>query len=384
MSRIEWYYAKNDQPCGPVSPIELRQFAEQGELREETLVWREGMSEWIPAGRIKGLFGNPAEAAGRNQTPASGEAVAQAAPKLATDLPVRRAPPVFETMSGSAHAPPPRQPFVGTMLKDVEPAPIRHPLDVLSSLAREQFDAHFVYSTTVLFRIGGQVGSFLGVVSLIALALAFGSKTGQLAVAVPLAALGAAGLLISQFGALRLYPALEQLDRTAWARISSTAPLDSLAWSFTTLGLAALLGLAGFALASGAAWPALLAVFGFVFCQYAAVVALDAKGLRLEVGLPTSPGEEAAAILSFLGKLAWRLSAVAHGTAIVLGSLATLNAAVHLGLTDEPDPAWFGWETAVPLGLLLLAIPLPVSGYLTFLAFHLAAELCQRWLGYRR
>jgi hypothetical protein len=384
MSQIEWYYAKDDQPCGPVSPVEHRQFAEQGELREETLVWREGMSEWIPAGRVKGLFGNRAEVAGRNQTPASGEAVAQAAPKLATELPVRRAPPVFEPMGGSAHAPTPRRPSADTMLEDVEPAPIRHPLDVLSSMAREQFDAHFVYSTTVLFRIGGQVGSFLGVVSLIALALAFGSKTGQLAVAVPLAALGAAALLISQFGALRLYPALEQLDRTAWARISTTAPLDSLAWTFTTLGLAALLGLAGFALASGAAWPATLAVFGFVFCQYAAVVAWDAKGLRLEVGLPTSPGEEAAAILSFLGKLAWRLSAVAHGAAIVLGSLATLNAAVHLGLADEPDPAWFGWETAVPLGLLLLAIPLPVAGYLTFLGFHLAAELCQRWLGYRR
>jgi len=384
MSQIEWYYAKDDQPCGPISPVELRQFAAQGALREETLVWREGMSEWIPAGKVKGLFGDPGEAVGRNQTPAGGEAVAKAAAELAAGLPVRQAPPVVESKGGAAQPPPTRRPPAADWPGDVEPAPLRHPLDVLSSLAHEQFNADFVHSTAVLFRIGGQVGTFLGVFCLIALGLALGSKTGQLAVAVPLAALGAAGLLISQFGALRLYPALERLDRTAWARISSTAPLDSLAWTFTTLGLAALLGLAGFALASGAAWPAPLAVFGFVCFQYAAVVAWNAKGLRIEVGLPSSPGEEAAAILSFLGKLAWRLSGVAHGAAIVLGSLATLNAAAHLGLAGEPDPAWFGWETAVPLGLLLLAIPLPAAGYLTFLAFQLAAELCQQRLGYRR
>lgn len=395
MPQIEWYYAKDDQPCGPVSAAELKHFAEQGQLREETLVWREGMGEWIPAGKVKGLFESRGEPASRSDTPVRGDSPAQASakpPVAAAEMPVRPAPPVFEPTVSPAAAPAaaptpepaPRRPIAAPARALVdESAPLRHPLDVLSSLARDEFDAHFVHSATTLFRVAGQVGALLGAVALIALALAFGSKTGLIAVATPLAALGAVGLLISQFVALQLYPAMEQLDQAASAKISSTAPLDSFAWTSTMLGLTALLGLAGFALASGAIWPAVLAVFGFVACQFAAVVAWDAAGLRLQVGRPTTPAEEAAAILSFLGKLAWRLSAVAYGAAIVLGSLATLNAAAHLGLTDKPDPAWFAWETVVPLGLLLLAIPLPAAGYLAFLAFHLAAELCQRWLSQR-
>ena len=288
----------------------------------------------------QGAFGDPGEAVGRNQTPAGGAAVAKAAAELAAGLPVRQAPPVVESNGGAAQPPPTRRPPAADWPGDVEPAPLRHPLDVLSSLAHEQFNADFVHSTAVLFRIGGQVGTFLGVFCLIALGLALGSKTGQLAVAVPLAALGAAGLLISQFGALRLYPALERLDRTAWARISSTAPLDSLAWTLQR-SPGGVVGPARFALASGA----LPGAPRRVRVRLLPVCGRSAWNARLASSQPAQqPRRGGGRNLSFLGKLAWRLSGVAHG-AIVLGSLAR-SMRPHLGLAGGRS-GWFGWETAV-------------------------------------
>jgi hypothetical protein len=53
----EWHYTQNRQPAAaPVTTAQLKQLAEQGLLKPDDLVWQEGMSEWKPAGVIKGLF----------------------------------------------------------------------------------------------------------------------------------------------------------------------------------------------------------------------------------------------------------------------------------------------------------------------------------------
>ena len=53
-----WYYAKGDQPRGPVEDAELRDMALQGRLGPEDLVWNESMgTQWRPAGEVEGLFG---------------------------------------------------------------------------------------------------------------------------------------------------------------------------------------------------------------------------------------------------------------------------------------------------------------------------------------
>src|SRR5215468_5979020 len=51
-----WYYAKDGQPMGPVSAAVLREMALGGALLPETLVWREGMSNWAPLCAARGLF----------------------------------------------------------------------------------------------------------------------------------------------------------------------------------------------------------------------------------------------------------------------------------------------------------------------------------------
>jgi len=51
-----WHYTQNKTPHGPVSEAELKQLAQRGELLADSLVWREGMSEWVRAETIHGLF----------------------------------------------------------------------------------------------------------------------------------------------------------------------------------------------------------------------------------------------------------------------------------------------------------------------------------------
>jgi DNA-directed RNA polymerase subunit RPC12/RpoP len=52
----QWMYFMNGQQYGPVSSREMRQLAADGKLAPTDRVWREGLAEWIPAAKLKGLF----------------------------------------------------------------------------------------------------------------------------------------------------------------------------------------------------------------------------------------------------------------------------------------------------------------------------------------
>ncbi len=56
MAEVQWYYARNDQPLGPVSAAELQALVEAGELKPDDLLWREGMEAWTTAVNLRGLF----------------------------------------------------------------------------------------------------------------------------------------------------------------------------------------------------------------------------------------------------------------------------------------------------------------------------------------
>jgi len=64
-----WYYGDGEQRFGPVSMEELRQRASSGQLRPEDLVWNRGMTEWMAAGEVGGLFPAPAEPAAAQPLP---------------------------------------------------------------------------------------------------------------------------------------------------------------------------------------------------------------------------------------------------------------------------------------------------------------------------
>src|SRR5207237_399004 len=54
--RQQWHYTRAGKQFGPVPAAELKQLASSGRLSARDLVWKEGMSEWVAAYKVKGLF----------------------------------------------------------------------------------------------------------------------------------------------------------------------------------------------------------------------------------------------------------------------------------------------------------------------------------------
>ncbi len=49
---MEWYYEKNGEQRGPTTEIDLKGMYGRGELTAESLIWREGMTDWASYGSI--------------------------------------------------------------------------------------------------------------------------------------------------------------------------------------------------------------------------------------------------------------------------------------------------------------------------------------------
>ena len=45
----DWYYENGGKRHGPVAPAALKQLADAGQIRPETLIWRQGMPQWAQA-----------------------------------------------------------------------------------------------------------------------------------------------------------------------------------------------------------------------------------------------------------------------------------------------------------------------------------------------
>ena len=55
----DWYYTSNGERHGPVSSHKLKELADLGYLGPKDHVWKDGMADWVPATKVKGLFPNP-------------------------------------------------------------------------------------------------------------------------------------------------------------------------------------------------------------------------------------------------------------------------------------------------------------------------------------
>src|SRR5262245_11717459 len=51
----EWFYSEHGQQAGPCTAIQLRELVQSGRVLAQDLVWKQGMSEWIPVASIPGL-----------------------------------------------------------------------------------------------------------------------------------------------------------------------------------------------------------------------------------------------------------------------------------------------------------------------------------------
>lgn len=44
----DWFYGKDNTQHGPVSELEIRTLISSGQINGSTIIWREGMADWIP------------------------------------------------------------------------------------------------------------------------------------------------------------------------------------------------------------------------------------------------------------------------------------------------------------------------------------------------
>lgn len=50
---MDWYYVDAGKQAGPVSEAEFDQLAQTGRIQPATLVWREGMANWLPYSQVR-------------------------------------------------------------------------------------------------------------------------------------------------------------------------------------------------------------------------------------------------------------------------------------------------------------------------------------------
>ncbi len=321
MTAIQWYYARGDQRCGPVTSSELRRLAEEGELPPEALVWREGMKEWIPARSVRGLF--------------EGEGALPKAAPLSDVLPAPEPPPVRTTLPAFE-----RSPAAFQRSREGKPS---HLFDFALASARVQLTPQFVGSAARLFGWIGHYGLYaamLGVIALDAYLAARVTKDALPALMGVVEVLTLAGL---QYAARRFLPACERLNRAGTAKIGSSALSDSIAVFLALAGLAILVGVTLLAVREKSFWSIPAAVAGFIVFEYLAVAALNPEALNLSIAPDANVDEETLGAFSFLLKLGLCAVPVVFGVGVLWAMSALAQAAMPAASKPASAPTGLGF-----------------------------------------
>jgi hypothetical protein len=354
MSPVEWYYAQGDKQQGPVSPAEVKSLADAGKLLPDDLVWREGMEEWIPARKVKGLFD------------ADEAAAAKAAPPVASPpRPGVQAPaaPVFEKSPAA--------------FQRAREGPARHLFDFVLEFARSQFTGHFVESTAKMFTAVGHYGLYAAMLVLLVLASLLAVKLNALD-PVLLGLGGVVLLYVLQYTASRFCRALVRLNQGSPAQITSTAFLDCVALLGLALGVTILIWAAVQAIRLNDFLMILSGLAGFILCEYAAFVSLNPDLLKISVAPEIRAGEEAIGVLSFLLKLGLLMAPVAFGVGVATGTIRLLHCFYLVFRDDGPPVALI--VAGLSVNSIVFYAALPLLAYCAFLLYYLLVDVIRATL----
>ncbi len=347
MAPSDWYYAKGNRQLGPVSSTELKQLSESGYLTADDLVWREGMGEWIAAGKVKGLFDAPPEEPAGAQSPPVQTPPADAAPD---------APPPAKTEERSDVA-------------------RKHVFDMLIELVRRQLPPRFVDSSSAVFATVGYYGLYGGMVMLLVFAVVIGAKAEAVPIALAVSVAGIVVLVVLQYTSGRFLASLQMLNRSTSGRITSTALPDCVALLSMCVGLALLIGMVMLGLSLGDFSVVLFAIGLFILFEYVAILSLTLDALNLKVEADASAGEEAIGIISFLAKLILRLVPVAFGVGVALGICNLIVASVLAISKSGPEITDALATMQASGGILFTSAALPILAYVLFLLVYLLVDV---------
>lgn len=89
-----WYYIDNQgQQVGPISVESLKNLAAQGAIHQQSLVWTEGLDQWIEANKTEGIFEIP--------TPTAAVPIAVPSPSASQPIQIATAPLIASTPTTS-------------------------------------------------------------------------------------------------------------------------------------------------------------------------------------------------------------------------------------------------------------------------------------------
>jgi hypothetical protein len=343
MNEIEWYYAHDEQQFGPVSTVDLKRLAERGDLVPSDLVWRQGMSDWVQASEVKGLF---------------------------QPQPTAAQPPAAPTPEPKTAAQPAR----------VEPAeqkpskPLRHLVEVLLDFAQRSDSPAFVEASCRLFTLAGHYAIYLAMVLLLAGGVAVSLHTKTLDSA--LFALAAIPVLaVLQYAAGQFCAALDRVNRSTRAMVASPALINLIGVAGMLVGLLLLLVLATQAFTSQMYSLLPTALLAFIICQHLAAVSLIHVDENITVSDDLSPGEEALGTIVALLKISARVVPVAFGAGVCCATVMLLVACAFAVQGGETSVIT-GKVTALGATITLAAFAaLPLLAYLAFLLATLIVDI---------
>ena len=112
----EWFFSRKGERTGPISSAELKALAGSERLNPSDLLWKEGMTEWVSARRLKGLF------------PKSLEIVATAPqPNVVTVEPTESQPDILEPLPTNGHPIAETKPVMKPVIETIEAAQLTEP-----------------------------------------------------------------------------------------------------------------------------------------------------------------------------------------------------------------------------------------------------------------
>jgi hypothetical protein len=356
MTRIEWYYAREDKTIGPMAPSEIKQLADAGQLKPDNLVWREGMEDWVPAEMVKGLF---------DQTEP-----ATAAPALPGSTPTTTVPESTVPAVAPVHKPerPAFEPSAARYVRSRK-GPRRHLFDMVLDRARREFTGEFVDSTARIFAVCGHYGLYVAMLAVLTFGLLTAAIQMNEPVAAGLAVVGVVILAVLQYGASRFCAALERLNRSTEGTLRSTVLPDCLGLASMMLALTLLPVLTVAAIQMELYNMILAGLAAFIMCAHLAFVSLNPATLSITVAADASAEHEALGSITFLLKVGLRVVPVVFGVGVIWGTLNVLWAFYWLLQGAE------GIANVMALTAALWTIAyaaLPGVAYLGFLTIHLA------------
>jgi hypothetical protein len=232
-----------------------------------------------------------------------------------------------------------------------------------------------------MFSFAGHAALYVTMAAVLALELVLAIDLQQPAVMLEAAA-WILVLAILQYAAGRFLGALERLNRATPGRMNSTAFPDCFALLTAAAGLGALWIYSLAAIGQNELSLIVPAVVVFIFCQYAAIIALNPETLNLSISADAQAGEEALGLLAFLVKVGLRWVPVCFGLGVIWG-MFLLFYATYLALAGDPNSllaAPDGQAVFRQLGRFVLWFAAsPVIMYFVFLLAHLSID-CLRAL----